>query len=138
MKNIVKSIVFDTNFLLDVVRFKINLEDIDKLVVEPYRLATLDSVVAEIKKIAASKKVTSKYAKVALKLIERGYFKIIRTKMRTGKVLTDDLIVNIVRKDKSGRKNTIVATNDAKLRKRIKALGVKTIYLRARKHLEIK
>jgi rRNA-processing protein FCF1 len=32
---------------------------------------------------------------------------------------------------------TIVATNDAELRKRIKALGSKVIYLRARKHLEI-
>lgn len=138
MKNVVKSIVFDTNFLFDVVKFKIDLKNIDELVVGPYRLATLDSVVVEIKKIAATKRVTSKYAKVALKLLEREDFKIIRTKKRSGKVLTDDIIVDIVCKDKTGRKGMIVATNDAKLRKRIKAFGVKTIYLRARKYLEIK
>jgi rRNA-processing protein FCF1 len=32
-------------------------------------------------------------------------------------------------------KNTIIATNDVDLRKKLKNLGIKTIYLRARKHL---
>lgn len=120
-----KRIIFDANFLVDIARFKVDLGDIDKLIVKPYRLATLDSVVTELKKI------NSKHAKVALKLIEQRKCEIIKT----GKKYSDEAIFYIARKD-IGR--TIVATNDAKLRKRIKALGVKTIYLRARKYLEIK
>ena len=102
-------------------RFKVDLDEIGSLLVEPYKLLTISSIVGELKKIG------SKNAELALKLIELKNIKVLRTKEKNA----DKAILSLVDID------TIVATNDAKLRKKLKALGSKTIYLRARKHLAI-
>ena len=129
---ITKMIIFDTNFLIDLVRFKVDLEEVEGLVARPYQLATLDAVVSELKKIG------NKNARAALKIIEGRGFKILKAAKRN----VDDAIIDAV--EKAVKENnaeqaarTVVATNDAELRKRIKALGAKVIYLRAKKHLEI-
>jgi rRNA-processing protein FCF1 len=78
------------------------------------------------------------FAKAALSLIESGRIKIIKIADAPGRT-ADDAILSLLKtmKEKNEIKKTAVATNDAKLRKRIKALDVKLIYLRARKYLEI-
>jgi len=116
-----KKILFDTNFLIDLIRFKIGLEEIDKLVEGPYRIVTVDKVANELRSIA------SKNAKAALKLVKIKKIGIVRTKERNA----DAALIVLADKD------TMVATNDAELRKRLRGLGVKTIYLRKRKHLAI-
>jgi rRNA-processing protein FCF1 len=114
-----KRILLDTNFLVSLMRFRVELEEIGELLVEPYKLLTTSSVVMELKKIG------SKNAKLALKLIELKSIGVLGTKEKNA----DRAILSLAGRD------TIIATNDAKLRKKLKALGSKTIYLRARKHL---
>lgn len=113
-----KRILLDTNFLVDIVRFKIDLDEIKDILDEPCELLTLDLVVDELKKIK------NKNARIALELIELEGIKVLKSKKRD----TDEALVSLA------DKNTIVATNDAELRKKLKT---KTIYLRARKHLGI-
>jgi rRNA-processing protein FCF1 len=114
-----KRIVLDTNFLISLAAFKIELDEIENLLVEQYELLTIDSVVRELKKI------NNKNAKLALKLIELKNIGILKIKERN----VDRAILTLAGKD------TIIATNDVKLRKKLKNLGSKTIYLRAKKHL---
>jgi rRNA-processing protein FCF1 len=88
-------------------------------------MATIQQVVEELKRIAAGKSTKGRYAKVAVGLIDG--LEIIET--TEGK--TDDVLTKI------SDKENIVATNDEKLRKRISERGLKTIYLRGRKHLAV-
>lgn len=117
-------IVLDTNFLIDMVRFKTDLDEISTLILGQYELVTLDAVVNELKEIAKTRSRESSYAKVALELIKNKQIKILRT---GGK--TDEAMLSL---DKA-----VVATNDRKLRKMLKTKGAKTIYIKSRKHLGI-
>jgi hypothetical protein len=122
-----KKIGLDTNFLIDIIRFKVDLKEIDFLIGERYEFFILSSVLKELEKLSKRKSEYSKFAKIALKLIEQKNFKIIKTEEKS----TDESLV------KFADKNTIIATNDIELRKRLKRLRIQTIYLRARKHLDI-
>lgn len=114
-----RKIILDTNFLIDLMKFRIELDEIEDLLIEPYELLTISSVIEELKKI------DSKNAKLALKLVELKNIGILKTKEKDA----DMAILNLA------DKNSVVATNDINLRKKLKALSIKTIYLRAKKHL---
>ncbi len=119
-------IILDTNFLIDLNRYKIDLENINVLTGKK-EIITLDLVVRELNRIALSRKRDSKYAKLGLKLINLHKIKILPSSEKSA----DKALINL------GNKNTIIATNDAKLRKKLRSIGVKTIYLRAKKRLEL-
>lgn len=118
-----KKVFLDTNFLMDLGRFRIELDEIEDLVTKPYCLLIPSPAVDELNRLAAR----NKNAKVALKLIEMKGIKILDCKEKD----TDRAILALADKD------SIVATNDAGLRKSLKRLDVKTIYLRKRKYLVI-
>jgi rRNA-processing protein FCF1 len=120
-----KRLFLDTNFLVDVVKYKIDLDEIEKLVGEECSMLVVKPVLNELKKISSGKAKDSKFAKVALMVIKEGGVDILETEGKKA----DDAIVSAADMD------VIAATNDIKLRKRLKILGVKTIYLRAKKHL---
>jgi len=122
-----KKIVIDSNFLIEICRFRISLFEIIGLVTEPVQFFTVDLVIDELKKISNSQTNDSKYAKVALGLTKDYSIKI----LSSTKPNTDNAIIALADKD------TIVATNDIELRKRLKNKGIKSIYLRAKKHLVI-
>ena len=122
-----KKIILDTNFLISLCKFKVNLEEIDEVVDEPYQLFTLGLVVDELEKMSGLVSRDSRYAKIALGLINLKKIKI----LSSDKINTDKAIIN------SADQGTIVATNDIELREKLKKLGIKTIYLRAKKHLGI-
>ncbi len=119
-------ILLDTNFLIDSVRFKINLDDISGLV-GSYKLATISTVIDELKRISNYKFKDNTYAKLALKLIEENKMELIESDRRP-----DEAFLMLAKKE-----SFIVATNDAQLRKKLNASGVKTIYLKSKKHLAI-
>lgn len=121
-----KKILLDTNFLIDLFRFKIGMEEIGNLLTEPYEFFIPTSVIKELKKISMSKGNDSKYAKLALRLAEGNRMKTIESIK-----MADKAIVDLADKD------TLVATNDMELRKTLKRLRIKTIYLRGRKYLGI-
>jgi rRNA-processing protein FCF1 len=119
-------IVLDTNFLIDVIRFKIDLDELDKLFLTPSELSTLDSVIRELEEISNTKSQESKYAKVALELLKIKKIKILKVRENPDKAILS-----------LANKNIIVATNDIELRKKLKASGIKTIYLKSKKQLDI-
>jgi len=125
----VKKIILDTNFLVDLFRFKLGFDEIEDAVGAPCVFLIVRQSIDELKGMK------NKYAKVGLVFIDSGKIKLISSAGRTA----DDAIMSLLKnaKKKKEIKKIAVATNDAKLRKRIKTLGVKVIYLRARKHLEI-
>lgn len=123
-----KKILFDTNFLIDLGRFGVSIDEIGRLINEKHELIVLRSVMNELKSIAGTQQEESKFAKVALMIIDLRGAKIIESEK-----LVDEAIVEVA----SGDKDIIVATNDVKLRKRLKDFGVKTICLRSKKHLAI-
>jgi len=91
----------------------------ENLLLEPYELMVISPVVRELKNI------NSKNAKIALRLIELKNIGMLKTEEKSA----DKALLNLA------DKNTIIATNDIALRKKLKSLGRKTIYLRAKKHL---
>lgn len=119
-------VLLDTNFIIDCFRYKVDIRDLFELVPRS-RLATIPQVVMEIKSIAGRKATeSSKFARVAAKLIDSIEI------LDSPKGNADDALVLM------GDRENIVATNDAKLRRRINLRGFKTIYLRGRKELSIK
>jgi hypothetical protein len=123
-----KKILLDTNFLIDLGRFGVSIDEIDRLINERHELAVLRSVVNELKTIAGGQQQESKFAKLALMLIDLRAVKIIESENRA-----DDAVIELATKDK----DVIVATNDVELKKKLKDLGVRTICLRSKKHLVI-
>lgn len=118
-------ILLDTNFLIDVVRFRVDLEEVTDLIGRN-ELFTLVSVERELKKISQKTSKAGMYAKASLELIKELNIRILKS---------DEVPDNAMLK-LAGEK-TIIATNDIELRKRLKALGRKTIYLKSKKHLAI-
>ncbi len=125
----VHKVILDTNFLVDIVRFKVDLGSIGELLPSRYKLLIPEAVEKELKKMK------SKNAKAAIKLAKLRDLKIIKNHASVRGA--DNMIVSLAESMQDKKSKIAVATNDAELRKRLKALGVKTIYLRARKHLEI-
>jgi len=119
-------ILIDTNFFIDLLRFRISLDEISTLVLEKCDLFTLDSVVNELKKIADKKTRDSQYAKLSLEFIKNNQIKVLKSEGGADKAIL-----------KLADKNTFVATNDRELRKILKRKGTKTIYIKSRKHLGI-
>jgi rRNA-processing protein FCF1 len=104
-----KKILLDTNFLLTVGEFKIDIfSELNRVCGFNYELFTLDKVADEIKNIIKKQKgKTKKNAEFALKLLKK-----IR-KIKTKEGFTDDIIAEL-------SKDYIVATQDNNLKKRLK------------------
>jgi len=121
-------IIYDTNFLMSVIKFKIDLgEELGVIFNQPYENIVLDSVITELKSLSKGRGKINNQAKLSLKLIKSNNFRV----MKAPKGKVDDIILSLIDKDSA------VATNDMELRKRLKSMGIKTIYLRAKKHLAI-
>lgn len=123
-----KKIIMDTNFLTIPYQFNIDIfEEIDRIMEENYELMTLDGVVKELRTLMKAKGKDAVAAKLGLELIKKKNVKIINTEEKN----VDIAIIAISNKD------TIVATNDRNLRKKLKNKNIKTLYLRSRKRLEM-
>lgn len=117
-------ILLDTNFIMDCFRFRVDLAELFDLYPEA-RLATIPQVVSELAKIAAGKSTHGRHARVALKIVDGVEI------LEAPKGNTDDALLGVAGKE------TIIATNDEELRRRASRMGLKTIYLRGRKHLAV-
>ncbi|MEW6069171.1 MAG: PIN domain-containing protein [Candidatus Thermoplasmatota archaeon] len=112
-------VLLDTNALLAVFQFKIDLEkELDRLLGR-YEILVPTSVVKELKGLK------SRYALAALKLSER-YNKV----ELKGEV--DNAILELAKKG-----NIVVVTNDRALRRKLRTNKIPVIFLRAKTHLEL-
>jgi uncharacterized protein len=123
-----KRVIIDTNFLLIPSEFKVDIfAEIKRLVPLDYKLFIMDGTIAELHKIMESKFNKSKdklNAKIGLQLVENKNIAKIESR---GHV--DDIIVDI------SDKETIVATSDRELRRRLRAKGIRLIGLRKKQYL---
>lgn len=109
-------------------QFNIDIfDEISRIVEENYELITLSCIVNELKKIIKSKGKDAVAAKIALELIDKKNVKVISTDEKK----VDNAIIKLA------DENTIIATNDRVLRKKIKDKNFKVLYLRSKKHLEM-
>ena len=123
-------IILDSNFLLIPFQFRIDIfEELNDLLgkAEPIVLST---TIEELKKMA-EKSSAKKYIQfsAALNLTER--CEILEVK-REASENYDDVILRV-----AGELRIPVATNDAELRKRLRRMGLATIYLRQRARLVV-
>ena len=125
-----KTVILDTNFLLLQGRFKIDIfAQIVDLIEEKVEFLTFDSVVKEIKEISKIKGKNGVFARLALKLLKLRNVKIL--KGSKGDADEDIICYCKINRD------VIVATNDVELRKKLKEIGIKTIFLRGKKKLDL-
>ena len=122
-----KRIIIDTNFLLIPAQFKVDIFlEIKKIAEFDYDLFIIDKTIDELKSIIEKQKGKHKAAaKLALSIIKLKKIKKIKTKEGT----VDELIL------KAADKNTIIATQDMELKRKLREKGVSLIVLRQKKHL---
>ncbi len=128
-----KRIILDTNFLLIPAQFGLDIfTELDKTLDYSYSLFIMDKSLEELKEASKQQKGALKEAvKVTLSLI---------------KSMKDNNKLNIIPAKTSyidreiletADKETLVATQDLELRKKLHEKGIKTIVMRQRKHLVI-
>lgn len=121
----IRRIFIDTNMFMLPVQFGLDIfKEIENILDEKVEFYVFDQTIKELKEISKSKKKSAVAARVALSLIKKKEVKVIETKKSV-----DDALLSL--------EDVIVATNDKALRKRLKAKGIKTIYLRSKKYLEM-
>jgi rRNA-processing protein FCF1 len=125
-----KKIIIDTNFLLIPGEFKIDIfSEIKKNANFPYELFIIDKTIDELNKIINSKVAKAKhkeYAKIGLKMIELNNIK----RIDSSGMNVDNAIVEL------SDYNTVVATSDRELKKRLREKGVKILNLRKKQYLK--
>ncbi len=125
-----KKIVLDTNFLTIPYQFGVDIFDqIDHLVPGEKEYIVLEGVSRELEKLTNKEGKHSIAAKIGLEMIEKHDIKVIKDLKNN----VDDSIVDL-----ADQKNTLVATNDRELIKRLKNKSIQVIYLRAEKRLEMR
>ncbi len=121
-----RKILLDTNFLMIPAQFGVDIfAEIRRICFFSYQLVVLDATIKELQKLALSKGVKGAHARTALTLIKA------KTVVHpTAKAMyTDDLILETAGVD------WIVATQDAKLKQRLREKGASIITLRQKKYL---
>ena len=121
-----KKIILDTNFLMAVNQFKVDIfSEIKRICDFRYNIFILDKTIDELNKIVKLQKGKNKEAaKIALLIIKNKKMK----KMKTNEDIDVDRIL-------LKQKNAIIATQDTELKRKLKKSSIRTISLRQRKYL---
>ena len=125
-----KKILLDTNFLLAVYQFKVDIfSEIERICRFNYGIFVLDKSIGELKNIIEKQKGKHKEAaKIALQLLRLKNVKEIKT---NSKEHTDRIILEYA------KKGYIVATQDKDLKRKLIDHGIEVIVLRKKKFLAI-
>lgn len=125
-----KKIILDTNFLMIPYIFKVDIfEEIKKIVPFNYELWIIDKTKEELLGIIEKQRGKDKEAaKFAMGFIKGKHLKTIR---KNQSISVDDAIMEIADKD------TVVATQDAELKRKLRKKGVPLIVLRQKKYLRM-
>jgi len=127
-------VILDTNIFLVPEKFKVDIfEEFDRLIDEKYDLITIEPVVKELKKLSMGNSRDARAARFGLKFLEAKSIKVTKTKEDTADKAIVSLSENFLRKSEE----CAVATLDKELKRKLKKIGVKVIYLRNKKYLAI-
>ena len=116
--------------------------EIERIMDENYEIHILKGVMDELAKLAVGNSADAQAARLGKMLLEhqqkRDFAAATGTQCKALKIISqskekhvDDAIVSIAEDD------TLVATNDAELKRRLLDKGIRVIYLRQQKHLTI-
>lgn len=124
-----KRIVLDTNFLLIPLQFKVDIfSEIDRICHFNYELSIFEKSIEELKNIINQQSgKNKKAAQFALNLIKLKKIHTIKSKQKD----VDSLILENLDKD------TIIATQDIKLKKELLERDAPVIILRQKKYLQL-
>ena len=124
-----QKIIIDTNFLMIPIQFRVDIfSEIDRICYFNYKLFIFEQSINELKNIIEKQTgKNKKAAQFALKLIKLKNIGIIKSEKEN----VDALILNNISKD------TIVATQDALLKKKMIEKGASLIILRQKKYLQL-
>lgn len=121
------NVLLDTSFLLAILELHINLDsELDRILDEKYEIMIPEAVLDELKKIAEKNDKRGRMANLALRIASA--YRIIREKGEA-----DDVLINLA----LSKRKVIVATSDRNLRKRLRRLGIPTIYVRQKGYLAL-
>lgn len=123
-----KKIILDTNFLMIPYTFKVDiLEEIKRIASFKYEFYIMEGSIGELEGIIATQRGKDKEAaRFALSIIKGKHLKTLRKNQGN---TVDEAIVEIADKD------TVVATQDAGLKRKLRQKGVPLIVLRQKKYL---
>lgn len=124
-----KKIILDTNFLMIPLQFRVDIfSELERICHFNYNLYVFEQSVDELNNIIEKQKGKSRNAaKFALKLINMKNIGILEAEGRS----VDSIIL------KNADKDTIVATQDGLLKKKLLEKGVSVIILRQKKYLQL-
>ncbi|MBS3159608.1 hypothetical protein J4436_02365 [Candidatus Woesearchaeota archaeon] len=124
-----KVIILDTNFIMYLLKYKINLfEEIERIILENYRICVLDKTLNELENLENKGKQENKLlAKLSKKFLRMNEDKINILKTKENKQV-DDCIKELA------NKNTIIATQDKALKK---SLNNQILIIRQKKYLKL-
>ena len=113
-------ILLDTNFLVDVFRFKIDLTELrgDELFID-------ENVLEELGRVSRGKSKDAFSAKMSLRMVRTKGLKVLKSKEK-------EADLSLLEHAKAGY---AVATQDLELKKKLKKIGAKIIYIRQKKYL---
>ena len=122
-----KKVVLDSSMLLNIEDLKIDVFDELKKEFGKVDFYITNAIDAELKLLTEKNQKTRKKVKIAKKLMEKNKVKVLYIDTENA----DDSLVE------AGKKGMYVASNDKELRKRIKKVKGKNIYLRKKTFIEI-
>jgi len=120
-------ILLDTNFLLDILRYKLDFLVFEELE-EKIELFISSESLRELKSIVNRKTKEGRLAMVALKLIESQKIKVVSSLKKN----VDEDLIALAKKE-----GFMVATNDKDLKEKLKKENVRVICLRNKKKIEV-
>jgi rRNA-processing protein FCF1 len=138
-----QKVIIDTNMLLVPGQHKVDVfTELGRILDEPYEIVLLETSLDELKRLATGTGADAQAAKLGLLLVEHmrkrdfaaadgSLCKGLKTVPSSKKEHVDDAIVRIAEDE------TLVATNDNGLKRRLLEKGVRVIYLRQQKTLAI-
>lgn len=131
-----KKIYIDTNFLLIPAQFKVDIfEELKRILYFPYELHVLNESIIELKQIKNKPGKAALQAKLTLALLEHKIKqKSLNITAFSKELGVDDILVELAEKN---AKDTLFATQDLELKRRIWEKGAKVIVLKNKKYLEI-
>ena len=123
-----KKIFLDTNFLMSIMQFKIDIfSEIDRIIDETYTILVLDKTIQELEEIIKTQKTKEKKAaQFALKAVRIKNISVYETKENKD---VDDILAGLSRDN-----NVIIATLDKDLKKRLEG---KMMVIRQKKFVEL-
>ncbi|MFX1296525.1 MAG: PIN domain-containing protein [Promethearchaeota archaeon] len=125
-------ILLDTNFLMIPAQFGIDIfKEIDRLISRKFKLIIFQGIIDELKVLLQSSVKKQKEVQIALELTKRCEKIDLNSDKITGQTI-DDKIFQLATSNR-----WIVATNDRKLRKKLRAHQVPVITLRKKAYLII-